>query len=471
MRLDELNRLRNWLWQRWNAQSLAMQFIAVGALVLLLGMTVIGYWVGKRIEDGVIDSAGAGTALYVDSVIVPLVEIIESTGTLTAGATRALEETLSQGALRDRIRVFKIWGPGGVVTFSTDPTLVGQTFEQSQHLLDAWGGTVVAEYNQLEDAENTSEQSLGVPLLEIYSPIRQAWSGKVVAVAEFYEVATDLEATLASARTASWLFVGAVTTAMLLLLYGIVRQGSLVIVRQRKDLEQQVRELSDLLEQNRALRASVVAASDRTVALNEQFLRRISADLHDGPAQLLALALMRFGSPAFLGALGSKQAEEATQVRSFLTDAMNEIRQISRGLALPQIEMLGFAELLRLAVTTHEARTGATVYLDADRAAVPLDASARICIFRCVQEALNNASRHAGGVGLAVRGRIGHAAVTVDISDSGAGFEAGPEHFGLGLTGMRERVESLGGQLTITSSPAGSKVRCTLPLKDGQNES
>lgn len=345
--------------------------------------------------------------------------------------------------------MFKIWGPDGLVTFSTDPTLVGQRFTPSEHLLDAWNGQVVAEYDHLEDEENAGEQALGVPLLEIYSPIRQAWSGEVVAVAEFYEVATELERSLVASRLASWLVVAAVTTAMLVVLFAIVRQGSLMIVRQRRDLERQVAELS-------ALRRSVLAASDRAVALNEQFLGRISADLHDGPAQLLALALMRFGSPA-----------EASQVRGFLSEAMNEIRQISRGLVLPQTEGLGFEQLLRLAATTHEARSGDAVALEVADGAVALDASMRICLFRCVQEALNNASRHAGGVALAVRGWVGDGKVRVAISDGGPGFAADPVHWGLGLAGMRERVASLGGEFAVQSSATGTVVSCALPIKEG----
>ena len=79
-----------------------------------------------------------------------------------------------------------------------------------------------------------------------------------------------------------------------LLLYGIVKQGSDTIGRQESALERQVGELSALLAENSALSDRVRAAADETMLLNERALRRISADLHDGPGQTVALALIRF---------------------------------------------------------------------------------------------------------------------------------------------------------------------------------
>jgi signal transduction histidine kinase len=97
---------------------------------------------------------------------------------------------------------------------------------------------------------------------------------------------------------------------------------------------------------------------------------------------------------------------------------------------------------------------------------VPVSLPVKITIYRLIQEALNNAYRHAGGQGQQVTVRCSGELVTVDVADSGPGFAPADnldtqEH--LGLVGMRERVESLGGRFSVVSAPgAGTRVRAEL---------
>ena len=325
----------------WTRLTLARQFLLAGCAVLVAGMLVIGVWVTQQIEAGVIRNSAATTALYVDSVIAPLFSNIGENQVLSEGARRALDETLSQGALGRRLAFFKIWLKDGLVAYSSEPELIGKRFEPTENLNRAWDGQVAAEFDELSDDENQTERTAGVPLLEIYSPIREPWSGEVVAVAEFYEIAADLQNSLTEARLRSWLIVAVVTLCMMGLMSGIVLRGSNVITEQRRALEHRVSDLSRLLGQNEELRQRVQGASSRAAALNERYLRRISADLHDGPAQLLALASLRLGS-AHLGAdANSQEAAELQKIRSFLDEAMGDIRNICRGLTLPQIETHG----------------------------------------------------------------------------------------------------------------------------------
>ncbi|TKB05522.1 MAG: sensor histidine kinase, partial [Mesorhizobium sp.] len=99
-----------------------------------------------------------------------------------------------------------------------------------------------------------------------------------------YEVATDFERNLHQALIRTWLDVAAVTAAFFLGLSAIVFRGSRTISSQSRSLKQRIAELSDLLAQNRLLRLRVQRASQRATAVNERYLRRIGADLHDGPA-------------------------------------------------------------------------------------------------------------------------------------------------------------------------------------------
>ena len=460
-----LERLR----RAWIGQSLAVQFLIAGGAVLLAAMFLAGYWVTTRIEAGVTRNSATTTALYVDSVIAPILPDMRRSETLADSVTRALDETLDQGGLGDRIVSFRLWRRDGTILYSKDASQIGRKYPPSANLEAAWGGRVVAEFDHLDDDESASEKATGLPLLEIYNPVREPWSGQVVAVSEFYEIADEFRATLNAARTSSWLFVAGMTLAIFGLLWGIVFRGSKTIDGQRQALEERVAELQSLLAQNSALRLRVQRASRRATAYNESYLRRIAADLHDGPAQLLALASLRMDSKAISGAgvARGEREREIVAIRARLDEAMHEIRGICHGLVLPEIDMASLSETLNLAVTAHVQRTGTKVALAGDQPALALAPAEKICIYRFVQEALNNAFRHAGGRSQTVTVTAGAGRLTVEVSDSGPGFDTAsirPDR--LGLAGLRERVESIGGQFSLESSAAGTRVAVTLNVED-----
>lgn len=458
--------LQGRLRRRWNALTLAGQYVAAGSAVLIIGMVVIGLWVTRQIEDGVTRNTATATALYVDSVVAPLLPDLGGQTELTAGARRALDETLSQGALGERLASFKIWREDGLILYSSRPELIGKRFEPTENLKRAWAGEVASEFDELDDAESALERSEGVPLLEIYSPIREPWSGRVVAVAELYEIASELKENLLRARLSSWMIVAAVTLCMMGLLFGIVLRGNNVIANQQDALMLRVAELSELAKQNEELRKRVQRASSKAADLNERLLKRVSADLHDGPAQLLALASLRLGDAHL--AVGSSSGE-LSQIRGHLDQAMQEIRDICRGLALPQIESLELPQLVKGAAEAHAKRTGTHVDVGLAGEASRLTQAEKICVYRFVQEGLNNAFRHAGGVGQQVISDYTDGVLSLTVADTGQGFDAassGPE--ALGLAGLRERITSLGGDFAMVTSPAGTRLSMTLRTSGGE---
>jgi signal transduction histidine kinase len=456
-----------WIYRRWAELTLARQFALTGAVVLVAGMAVMGFWVTRQIEEGVTRNTATATALYIDSVIAPLLPDLRKEETLSEGARRALDETLSQGPLGQRLASFKIWKDGGLITYSSRPELIGRRFEPSENLALAWEGEVAAEFDRLNDDEDALERAEGVPLLEVYSPIREPWTGKVVAVAEFYEINPELRSNLRAARVRSWLVVALVAAGIMALLSGIVLRGSRTIVGQSRSLEARVAELSRLVAQNRELRLRVERASSRAVALNERFLKRISADLHDGPAQLLALAALKLGDAKVPSETADDRRAELEPIRRHLDEALREIREICRGLTLPQIERLDLERLLQTVVETHEHRTGTKVTLQSPEEAPAMSISERICIFRFVQEGLNNAFRHAGGLNQVVAASVSGRWLEVSVSDQGRGFDPGNySGVGLGLAGLRERIESLGGEFGMESSPHGTRLTMVLKLAE-----
>ncbi len=454
---------------RWNAQSLAVQFLLAGGLVSLAAMAIVGFLVTSQIEDAVTRNSAATTALYVDSVIAPILPDMRKSEVLGDTISRALDETLSQGALGERLLSFKLWRHDGTILYAKDKGLVGRRFEPSDELEAAWKGQVVAEFNKLDDLESAGERARGKPLLEIYNPVLQPWSGEVVAVSEFYEIAGDIERSLNAARLKSWLAVASVVAAFFGLLSLIVFRGSRTIDAQKRSLNARVGELSELLAQNRRLRLRVQRASQRTAALNERLLRKIGADLHDGPAQLVALAALRLDSDVLTAATATEaaRARELIAVKASLDDAMREIRGICSGLVLPHIEALDLVDVLRLAVAEHVQRSGSVVDLSLSAASGVLSPSAKICIYRFVQEALSNSFRHAGGAGQAVAQRMDGDSLEVEVTDKGGGFDpADVRPDGLGLAGLRERIESLGGRFDVESSASGTRVTMRLTSEE-----
>jgi signal transduction histidine kinase len=467
-----LRRRTGWLAtlvDHWIPRSLAIQFVIVGGLVSLVAMALVGVVVVRLIEDGVTRNAAAATALYVDSVIAPILPDMQTSEYLTEPVTHALDETLGQGALGKRLMSFRLWRRDGTVLYSKNGALTGKRFDLNPSLREAFAGTLVANFDQVDDAESEAERDSGQPLLEIYVPVLQPWSGQVVAVSEFYEVASEFKRTLFHARLWAWLAVACATLTFFLVLSTIVFRASRMIAGQSDALGARIQELSELLAQNKSLRRRIQRASARVVALNEGYLRRIGADLHDGPAQLVALAAMKLDAPLLIvdNSPGEDRKREISAIRASLDDALDEIRSICGGLVLPHIETAQTAELITHAARAHQQRTGTKVQLTLTDRAASLSASGRICVYRFVQEALANSYRHAGGVGQAVRSKLDAGRIVVEVSDGGPGFD--PRQIrreALGLAGLRQRVKSLGGSFAVETSGGGTTLRMVLKLDE-----
>lgn len=450
----------------WSGLSLALQFLIAGGIGLLAVMLVVGLWVTAQIRDGVMRNSAASTALYVDSVIAPLLPDMRKSRELDASVKRALDETLGQGALGRKLLSFKLWRPDGTILYAKNAAQIGKQFKLNANLRAAFAGNVVADYNNIQDEiETGEEEDAGVPVLEIYNPVREPWAGDVVAVSEFNEAATDFHETLRAAMRGTWLVVAAATAAALALLSGIVFRGSRTIQTQRAALEAKVAELQETLTVNSMLRQRVQRASRRATALNERYLRRIGADLHDGPAQLVALAALRMDSPALVDASREIREAEIAGIHKTLGEAMREIRGICNGLVLPQIETQAVADILRLAVAEHERRTQTEVALALPDRLPELGTSEKISIYRFVQEGLNNAYRHGKGKAQQVLAAMSAGKLIVEVLDSGPGFDPARSE-GLGLAGLRERIESIGGQFEMLSGPGGTRLVIALSVEE-----
>ncbi len=466
---------------RLKSPSLARQFILASLIILVAGMIVIGWWVGQQIKVGVINRTAAATALYLDSFVAPQIQELGRGASLAPGHTVILGRLLEDTPLGVHIVAFKIWDAEGRILYSTNPSNIDRVFPVHGELARAWQGEVVSKISDLQEEENVLERERWSRLLETYSPVRQTGTDRIIAVAEFYQTVDDLQEEIAAAQRRSWLMVGVATAAMYLLLIGMVRRGSDTIARQQAELRDKVAQLARLLAQNEELHGRVRRAASRTTALNERFLRRISAELHDGPAQDLGLALLRLDSIiAHCGACplthtqGHQVNRDLDTIQTSLQRALGEVRTLATGLRLPELDNLTITETLAQVARVHKRRTGTEVTLSLNGLPEGAPLPVKITLYRLVQEALNNAYRHGGGAGQKVRvGRDGDH-LSIEVSDQGPGFDWGQvddrdEH--LGLAGMRERVESLGGLFHIeTKLGQGAKILARLPIYPVEEE-
>ena len=463
--------MKKWL----NNLNLVQRYSLAALLVMFLAMVILALWVGREIEANVIHRVSADSALFVENfVVVPLQELATQPF-ISPKNLETIEQLLQTSSLGNEIVAFKIWAPGGLVIFGDRQ---GETLPITDDQEHAWDGKVWAEVSNLDDAENANLKAQFSRLLEMYIPIRLAGSERVIAVVEFYQTINALERMIAGAQRQSWFVVALIMLATYGLLVGIVRQGHTTIVRQQRELEDKVTTLNQLLEQNEELSERVRRAASRTAALNERFLRRISAELHDGPAQDLSFSLLHLDNVAAsleqdLDAnKRSHYQDNLATVQTSLTRATQEIRHIASGLRLPELGSLSLADTLERVIRDHERRTGSQVETRLDELPKQVPLPLKVTLFRLLQEALSNAYRHGEGKAQKVNVRLitnSPSKLLVEISDEGPGFtpkEVSQEGH-LGLLGMRERIESLGGTFRVESNLGqGAKVIATLPLSE-----
>ncbi len=228
--------------------------------------------------------------------------------------------------------------------------------------------------------------------------------------------------------------------------------------------------------ENAELYQRLAQVSARMVEQQEAERRRLSLELHDETAQVLAAVKLQLG---LLGEqLDRPQARRLAHTVELLDAGMQGIRRVTDQLRPALLDDLGLVPALRSSVEAFTVRTGIPATLEAPRHVPALSTRAELAVFRAMQEALANVARHAGASQVCVRIANGAERWTLEVVDDGRGLPAGfdparAERDGhLGLAGMRARVTALGGTLELTTAPPGDGllVRLALPLEpDGSS--
>lgn len=210
----------------------------------------------------------------------------------------------------------------------------------------------------------------------------------------------------------------------------------------------------------------------KIIEAQEQERKKLSREIHDGPAQMLANVMMR--SDLIERVQRERGPEEAlVEIRSLkvmVRNALYEVRRIIYDLRPMALDDLGLVPTLRKYLqTTEDYNINSGVHLNFVNIGqvIRLPSDMEVALFRLVQEAVQNSLKHAQPKQIQVKLSITKEMVTVVIKDDGKGFDAAIQKEGsFGLVGMRERVELLEGNMTIDSQPgAGTLVFIQVPYE------
>lgn len=207
----------------------------------------------------------------------------------------------------------------------------------------------------------------------------------------------------------------------------------------------------------------------KIIEAQEEERKKISREIHDGPAQMLANILLRseLVDRSFRENDVDKALNEMKSVRKMIRTSLYEVRRIIYDLRPMALDDLGLIPTIRKYVSTIEDYNGSTIEFSSIGEDRRLNQKYEIAFFRLVQEAVQNAVKHADASLIRVNLEICTDYLTMIIKDNGKGFDPSiKKDKSFGLIGMRERVEMLEGNLNIDSIKGkGTKVLIKVPYK------
>ncbi len=220
-----------------------------------------------------------------------------------------------------------------------------------------------------------------------------------------------------------------------------------------------------LIRYNRRLFAHVAELSSqrsdlaqKLIATQESTLRHISRELHDEFGQVLTAIgslIRRTGKNLPADSLVHTDLQE---VQSIAQDTLNNIRSLSQALHPVLLDEAGLESTFDWYIPTVERQTGLVLHYEKSGDSYIVGASAGVQIYRVLQEALNNVTRHSGAKEAWIRLQFAPDDLSLEVEDHGKGFRPVEGQTGIGLVAMRERAEILGGTLNVSAPPVGGTL-------------
>lgn len=248
---------------------------------------------------------------------------------------------------------------------------------------------------------------------------------------------------------------------------------------QRKSVEESLRKserhYSKLLEQSRHMQEQLRLLSRQLLLAQEEERKKISRELHDEIAQTLTginIKLASLKTDAMVNAKGLQKKISSTQ--RLVEKSVDIVHRFARELRPAVLDDLGLIPALHSFMKNFAMRTGVRTRLTAFAAVEQLDTARRTVLFRVVQEALTNVARHAHASRVEVSIQKLPDGLCMKIIDDGKSFQVrrvlhAKGNIHLGLLGMRERLEMIGGSFNVESAPGkGTTICARIPLRNGR---
>ena len=219
-------------------------------------------------------------------------------------------------------------------------------------------------------------------------------------------------------------------------------------------LQKRTRELQDL--------------AARMIEQHEAERQRLSRELHDETAQILAAVRLQIGRA--LESASGPEADLMLRASEMVGSGIDGVRRVIEDLRPELLNDLGLRPALAALAFGFERDAEIETSFTAPEDIPPLDDQAELALFRATQEALANVARHADASGVDVDLALAGSSLRLTVTDDGVGLPEGPID-GSGVTGMRERVEALGGTLVLARTrPRGTRLAVEIPLHPARAE-
>jgi signal transduction histidine kinase len=434
-------------------------WVAVAALVALVAVAIAGFFAAQELAEAeAVHDAVDTNDLLAETVITP--KLREELITGDRGAVRRLDKAVTdyikESDATSIVRV-KIWTADGLIVYSDEEKLIGQTFslgEDGQKMLRcaATPGATCnarAEVSDLSEGENEFERDYD-RMLEVYGPV---WTPDETPLLfetyAPYEEAVDnrsdeLRRGFAGVTVSSLLFFTVLLLPIVWWLLGRLKRSQ----NQREEL----------LE--RAVDASI------------EERRRIAGTLHDGVVQELAATSFTVAGAAARAETqrDNRMAQDLHAVAGTLRSSIGGLRSLLVDIFPANLHTGGLADALADLASPLRSR-GIEVTLDLEQDAVDLDPDVERLVFRITQECLHNVRRHSGASSVRIAWRSEGEEMVLDVVDDGRGFDPAdvltrPREGHFGVRVLADVASAAGADLSVSTAPgAGCHWRLRVPRR------
>lgn len=245
------------------------------------------------------------------------------------------------------------------------------------------------------------------------------------------------------------------------------------IINPDSDTIQLARSLDKLVTEIEVSNRRLRAFSERAISAQEDERMNIARSLHDDTGQALAMLIISLDRlDEQIPEKETKLKKQLAEARGIAANALGELRHIVFGLRPTILDDLGLTAAIRWYVRTNLEKAGVRVIIKTPRKPIEVSSSVMTALFRITQEAINNIVRHAHAKKAMISLHNETNIIYLSVEDDGCGFNMDQtvEHalslHKLGLLGIRERAELLGGKLIITSTPDhGTRLDIRIPCQ------